>query len=208
MFECDQCEHTFNSKVNLSNHKLTNHKLLKVDLPLEDQIQLSCNECDFKAYLNIQLKNHKKKVHDVEKQADLKYKCEICQYSSGFLIHLWKHRLVNHPQNIPNFHPRSKDMVAALLAEQNMDILDEIETLKKDFKGAFIAEHIEAFMEVIVKEIKESSKKKVSEVTEHVGTESVANYEKKHSPTRTPRGKIKNVQMENRDTEDIKANDK
>ena len=37
---------------------------------------------------------------------------------------------------MPNFHPRSKDMGSALIAEQNLNILEEVETLKKDIKGS------------------------------------------------------------------------
>ena len=81
--------------------------------------------------------------------------------SDGF----WKTSTLTMALHFPPFFGSTytKDMVAALLAEQNMDILEEIETLKKDFKGAFIAfaEHIEAFMEAIVKDVKEPPTKKL-----------------------------------------------
>ena len=60
----------------------------------------------------------------------------MCDFSSGYILHLWEHIAQRHPDQMPSFNPRSKDMVSALIAEQNLNILEEVETLKKDIKGS------------------------------------------------------------------------
>ena len=60
----------------------------------------------------------------------------MCDFSSGYILHLWEHIAQRHPDQMPSFNPRSKDMVSALIAEQNLNILEEVETLKKDMKGS------------------------------------------------------------------------
>ena len=50
-----------------------------------------------------------------------------------------KHSLEKHPDKAINFTPKdTKDMVLKIVAEQNFNILEEIEGVKKDLKGAFI----------------------------------------------------------------------
>ena len=68
---------------------------------------------------------------------------------------MWEHRANNHPDEIPNFHPKSKDVVLALIAEQNLDVLEEFETMKRDFKGSFASfgDVMVSCMEVMKKEI-------------------------------------------------------
>ena len=49
---------------------------------------------------------------------------------------MWEHREENHPGQTPKFSPKSKDMLLALVAEQNVDVIEELENLRND-KVAF-----------------------------------------------------------------------
>ena len=133
IFNCDRCAFVANNEAEVKNHVQVIHKTLQVDL--KEKIEIPCDQCDFKCYLNIQLKKHKKSVHKDLPQ-DMKYQCSLCDICSGYILHLWEHVAQSHPDQIPNFNPKSKDMVSALIAEQKLNILEEVETLKKDIKGS------------------------------------------------------------------------
>ena len=52
---------------------------------------------------------------------------------------MWKHREVYHANSNPEFQPKpQKDYALTFLAEQNLELMEEIQTLKKDFKSSFI----------------------------------------------------------------------
>ena len=52
--KCQDCDFVTSTKRDLKSHIQMSHKTLKVDL--KDKIELPCDKCDFKCYLNIQLK--------------------------------------------------------------------------------------------------------------------------------------------------------
>ena len=135
--KCKSCDYISDTKDDLINHNQVIHKILKVDLGAKDRIEMQCDECQYKCLLNIHLKKHKKAVHEVQEN-DLKYNCEKCAFATNYLLHLWEHREQKHPDQTPTFHPRSKDMALALLAEQNIDLIEELESFKKGIKGAFL----------------------------------------------------------------------
>ena len=138
--QCNLCDYKTATKQELEKHVQTKHLTLKVDIVVKEQIVLSCDQCDYKCMLNIQLKNHVKRNHKTNNEDVGKYKCVICSFSANFLLDMWQHRQNVHENTIPDFlpKPRSKEEVAlAYLAEQNFESAEEMETLKKDFKGAF-----------------------------------------------------------------------
>jgi hypothetical protein len=143
------------------------HKILKVDLGAKDRIEMQCDECQYKCLLNIQLKKHKKAVHEVQ-ESELKYDCEKCAFATNYLLHLWEHREQKHPDQTPTFHPRSKDMALALLAEQNIDLIEELESFKKGIKGAFLefADDMGSCLETLRKDLKTASDETATKVTE------------------------------------------
>ena len=77
-----------------------------------------------------------------------------------YLMHVWDHRQSNHPNQTPNFYPKPKEMVLALLAEQNIDTIEEVEMLKRDMKGSLIefSKKMQACFEVLANDIKDTSK--------------------------------------------------
>ena len=128
---------------------------------------MQCDECQYKCLLNIRLKKHKKAVHEVQEN-DLKYNCEKCAFATNYLLHLWEHREQKHPDQTPTFHPRSKDMALALLAEQNIDLIEEFESFKKGIKGAFLefADDMGSCLETLRKDLKSASNETATKVTE------------------------------------------
>ena len=99
-FKCNRCDFLTQTEAFLNSHIQTNHKVLKVNI--DERIELPCDQCNYKCYLNIQLKKHKNAVHRVA-EPDLKYKCASCDFSSNHILHMWEHRTNNHPQQTPNF---------------------------------------------------------------------------------------------------------
>ena len=140
--QCTKCEYKTRSKPDLEEHVQTLHMVLKVNIQTNDQIVLSCELCGYKCRYNIQLKKHMKSQHEEQNTKMEKYKCVMCEFTANFLLDLWQHRQTTHADSIPEFLPQSKskeDVAFAYLAEMSMELMEEMETLKKDFKGAFVA---------------------------------------------------------------------
>ena len=135
--KCKECDYSTLDETTLNSHKQTKHMSLKIDVSIKDQIAIKCEHCDFKCRLNIQLKKHMQSVHGHE-DSKLRFKCGLCDFESHYVLAMWEHKQTYHPENLPNFQPKSKDMTSTLLAEQGFDIMEEIETLKKDIKGSFV----------------------------------------------------------------------
>ena len=74
-------------------------------------------------------------------------------------MHLWDHRQKLHPEQLQEFSPRPKDMVLSLLAEQNIDIIDEVYALKKDIKNNLMefASMMQGCFEAVGQDIKYAS---------------------------------------------------
>ena len=90
-------------------------------------------------------------------------------------------------------------MVLAMVAEQNMDILEEIETMKNDFKGAFpaLAEHIEKYTEAILDDFKEMSalnKRKARTLRRRIGRKLQRKMKRKLKKYKT-KVKLRNLRM-------------
>ena len=61
----------------------------------------------------------------------------LCDFQSNILINMYEHKFNAHPDIPLEFHPQSnnaKDFVLNLLAEQNMELMEEVETIKKGFE--------------------------------------------------------------------------
>ena len=141
---CTKCEYKTQTKTDLEKHVQTIHMIVKVNIQTNDQIAVSCELCEYKCRYNIQLMKHMKSHHE-EKDAENemgKYKCVICEFTANFLFDMWQHRHTKHADATPEFLPKSKskeDVAFAYLAEQMLELTEEMETLKKDCKGAFEA---------------------------------------------------------------------
>ena len=150
-YGCQCCKFETDSQENQAIHNQVEHQNLRVDIEKKGQIEIFCDQCEYKCRLNIQLKKHKKNNHNIE----LKYSCSECSYSSDYLVHMWSHGESTHPEHMKNFTPRPKDMVLSLVAEQNMDIIEDIESLKKVTKNSLdaFADKMQECFEAVAKDI-------------------------------------------------------
>ena len=74
-------------------------------------------------------------------------------------------KLEAHPDDPIDFNPKRTnvhDMILNLLAEQNMDIIEEMQELKKNFRGSFV-EMAEVFKETL-EDTTNSAFSKVNEI--------------------------------------------
>ena len=131
--DCIQCDFITRHKDELKIHIQVKHKIVKVNIAKEDHIMIACDQCNFKCRLNIQLKKHLKTSHEVR----YKYNCKECAFTANLVADFWKHSLTKHPDDaIPYDGNQFENMTLKIMAEQNVDLGEEIETLKKDMKGA------------------------------------------------------------------------
>ena len=140
--KCSKCDFAAISEDILKQHIQSKHQFIQVDIhstktkKVNHQV-VSCNQCQYKCKLNIQLKNHMKRKHAVQ---DMKFKCDFCQFQAGHLLKMYEHRFADHPENPFDFNPKSRsisDMVLNLLAEQNMELMEELMDLKRRVKSSF-----------------------------------------------------------------------
>ena len=82
------------------------------------------------------MKNHIKKFHQ-----DKKFKCNYCTFEGDRLALMYEHRLENHSESPHDYTPKQtttvKDMILNLIAEQNLEIMEELKELKKGVKVSF-----------------------------------------------------------------------
>lgn len=69
---------------------------------------------------------------------DTKYSCSICDYASGFLAEVWKHALDEHPGEKVKLDSKVKeDIIVNLVVEQNVNIMEDMNSLKNGLKNSF-----------------------------------------------------------------------
>ena len=133
-FLCVKCDHTFTTETDLATHIQTVHNNVEVSIAPEDQRVLQCDFCDYQCRLNIQLKKHVENRH-----TNYQYNCEECSFGTQFVACLWEHIAKVHPDLMPEVkNIQSDSLVIRMIVELNTNILEEIEKLKKDTKGAFM----------------------------------------------------------------------
>ena len=121
---CKSCTYRGKSVEEMKNHS-TIHCHLK------------CSKCEFTTDKEDELVVHEKNVH---LGVDMRFTCNICSFKAEYLVEIYEHKLSNHPGNPMDFNPNrrsAKDMALNLIAEQNIDLIEEIQDLKKTFKSAF-----------------------------------------------------------------------
>ena len=104
------------------------HNKVSINIRRFDESLLKCHLCDFECNLNIKLKHHIKRKHVISK-----YNCGECSFGSDLAANLWEHTNNTHT-NLTE----KENLFVKLIAEQNIDLLEEIEQLKKDTKNAFL----------------------------------------------------------------------
>ena len=134
IFLCDKCDLTFESENILKVHIQTTHKSSKVDLAVSDQNAIKCDLCDYRCRYVIQRKKHMDKIHKSEPQ----YKCKKCNFSTEFVVDVWEHTLVAHPEESDDFKPKdSENFILKIVAEQTNSMMGELASFKMDTRNAF-----------------------------------------------------------------------
>ena len=153
---CNKCEYVANDKSELKIHMQSMHQSIKIDL---NAGQIKCNTCSYKCNLNIKMKKHKEKHHTQKKTPH--YPCNLCEFRSDHIEHMWNHKLDKHTGEYFNVRKFSKDerqnMLFSLVAEQNVELMEEMLSLKKGVKA--ILEQFTYDVEDHLKELKEDFKK-------------------------------------------------
>ena len=133
--QCHKCEFVAADRIELYQHNQSKHQEVRVEISSLSII--SCHQCEYKCKLNMQMHQHIKRNHLPEGK---KYKCNSCNFESDFLVKMYEHKLANHPEIPIDFNPKTtsvKDMALNLIAEQNIEIMEEILHLKEGLKLAF-----------------------------------------------------------------------
>ena len=100
-------------------------------------VKIKCEHCEFECKFDKQLRKHTLKYHNIEEE-NRKYKCDMCDFTTSYVGQLWEHVVAKHPDNNVEFTPRtSKDTILNLLAEQNIDLMEEMINLKRDINVSF-----------------------------------------------------------------------
>ena len=67
-----------------------------------------------------------------------KYRCSDCGFPSEYVADIWEHTFKKHPEKEFQFNQKqTQNMIMKIIAEHTVGILEEMETIKKDMKGAF-----------------------------------------------------------------------
>ena len=152
---CSKCEFETLDPNTMSVHIQANHMLMKVNIATVDQTIISCNQCEYKCKYNIQLKNHTKTSHEVKH----KYECKECSYSTNYIADVWEHMFRKHSGQSNAFDQKQfENMALKIVVEQNVEIIEEMETLKKDTKGAF--QHMADIYEENIERMREETNEK------------------------------------------------
>jgi hypothetical protein len=122
MWKCLACSFVANTKENLELHKGMKHSF-------------PCNQCAEIFNSEKSLRHHQDTTHKVK--ADKKFKCNICTYQAEHLLELYEHKFSKHPDIPMEFNPNRrtvKDMILNLIAEQNLELMEELQGFKKEFR--------------------------------------------------------------------------
>ena len=184
--KCGECDLVFEAYYDLNSHKQTMHEFAKVVLEVRDQVDLLCDQCEYKCKLNIQLKTHMKKKHE-GKQKLTSWQCQNCDYTSNYIMDMWRHREVMHEGTRPNLEPKEKmDFTLSFIAEQNDGIGEQLQNVQNGIKESFVqlATDVEYSLQTTRKEAQDTSKK-TSKLLEEA-LKRIENLEAKPSPSVSP----------------------
>ena len=195
--KCNLCEFTAKCRNDIEKHLQNKHFSDKIITMKGDNEEFTCQQCQYKCNRESQLNMHLLVKH--EKVEHYRYTCEFCGFASHYILNLWNHREEVHADLTPVFVPKpntNQDSAIAYLAEQNLELMEEIETMKKDFKGAFEqhSNDIEDHLKLLREEAKthnEEVKSAIAHLISYVGDkppagrENVNNHEQpKHKENR------------------------
>ena len=141
---------------------MPSHSSPEVNIPTAEQ-SISCSQCEYKCTLDIDLKNHTQLKHKKE----TKYWCTECKFVTNYVANTWEHTLAEHPDSSFEFNPKQMDnVVLKLVAEQNADIVEEMESMKREIKDAF--DQLSGLVETTLGSIKNDTHEKCKTLADAV----------------------------------------
>ena len=150
------------SEHDLNNHIQSRHLSVKVNINVKEQTVIACNQCEFKCRLNIQMKKHMKLKHE-----ESRYNCIECSFTTNYVANTWEHTVDQHPDKSLNLTQKEADnFILKLVAEQNADIGEGVDGLRKELKDAF--EGLAIVVEATVNSIKEDTNDKMKTLADTV----------------------------------------
>ena len=198
LLKCDQCDYIAGRNDELKQHKQTQHSTARVNLQNtlptnKKSIIISCDQYDYSCKLRIQLRHHIIRAHQSRKDEEKKYTCTSCSFQTDFLIKIYEHKLATHPEVSMEFNPKTtsvKDMAINLIAEQNIEMMEEVLALKKGIIESFaqLSEESQSRHEALEKEYKQKEEfmRKVFESF----TIKLNNLQNAHVCTNVPREEV------------------
>ena len=135
---CNKCDYIAETDKNLKDHTQKEHA----------PVNKKCKQCVYTNKTDGNLKVHVQNTHapievdptqeNAEQENSSEYRCNFCEYVSGSIETIWNHKLDKHTGQSFNFNnldkDGSKDSVLHLLAGQNIDLLEEVMSMKKALK--------------------------------------------------------------------------
>ena len=68
-----------------------------------------------------------------------KYNCKACNFSTEFIASSWEHVATDHPELADELTPKQREnFILKIVAEQTMNISEEMEALHKSTNNAFV----------------------------------------------------------------------
>ena len=162
MINCPKCNFNSTNRNDLDTHYQSIHMSPKVNIVTKEQTIVACEHCEYKCRLNIQLNNHMKVKHPIE----AKYNCKECEYVTNYVANTWVHTLKEHPDKSLGLELKQDNVLLKLVAEQNADISEDMDMLRKEFKGAF--EHFADTVGAALGKIQEEANEKCKTLAETV----------------------------------------
>ena len=202
---CERCAFTANDLKVIEMHKQASHMSAKVNLDVDDQNVIVCDQCDYKCKYNIQLKKHRQNSH----KSSAKYKCKACNFTTEFIGSSWEHVATDHPELADELTPEQREnFILKIVAEQTTNIWDEMESLKRNTNNALVEinQTLKTYMDNIIVENGDKCKtlgnsvvklyNKMNRIEKALGQGKPLNAEKKKSVAKVAgRGKGKNSSM-------------
>ena len=134
--KCTKCDFETNNETWLKSHIDTDHIAIQSAL-------VKCDICYHEFELKEQLKTHNQMNHAKDKvlKNEIWYTCNVCDFGSTTKNEVWNHKLDDHAGQIVDFKSLDKNernnLFFKYVAEQNADLMEEVENLKKGIKLAF-----------------------------------------------------------------------
>ena len=125
----------------MRSHEQSTHMEIRVEIPVipkQRPSMIACTQCEYTCKLQIQLKQHLKNKH--KEPENMKYKCNMCSFQAQRVVQVYDHKFTVHPETPMEYNPNKptvKDMVLNLIAEQNIEIVEELQDIKKYMRDAF-----------------------------------------------------------------------